>query len=221
MPHSNTSNKRHATGTWSNRDDEQLKHARQQGLNWTAIAEKYFPSKTPNACRKRHERLLEKIHANGDWNASKFEDLAKAYLEVREEMWKMVADRVNEKWSVVENKCMERGVKNLQSMGRAASRKDRSPQNGEFTYDTNQDTTLIDDTHSENEAAAEEPHPFSADSYSSRRTTLSNVSSASFPPPFSRPTPQLPNFSQGFPTASLPGISSIVGPSGLPVTTHC
>lgn len=100
---SNTS-KRHATGTWSNGDDEQLKQARQQGLNWTAIAETYFPSKTPNACRKRHERLLEKIHANGSWDALKFEAVAKAYLEVREEMWKMVADRVNERWNVVENK---------------------------------------------------------------------------------------------------------------------
>lgn len=118
--------------------------------------------------------------------------------------------------------CMERGVKNLQSMGRAASRKDRSPQNGELPYDINQDAGLVVNTHSENEAAAEEPHPFSADSFSSRRTTLSTVSSgASFNPSLPRPTPSLPNFSQGFPTPSLPGISSIVGPSGLPVTTHC
>ncbi|KAL9604768.1 MAG: hypothetical protein Q9219_000216 [cf. Caloplaca sp. 3 TL-2023] len=217
--------KRHATGIWTNHDDDQLKRARQQGLNWTAIAETYFPTKTPNACRKRHERLMEKIHANGSWNASKFEEVAKAYLEVREEMWKMVADRVNEKWSVVENKCMERGIKNLQSMGRAASRRDRSPPNGELGYDMshdmNHDNGLVVDTHSENEAVMEDQHPFSAGSYSSRRTTLSNVSSASFTPSLPRPTPSLPNFSQGFPTTSLPGISSIVGPSGLPVTTHC
>lgn len=100
---SNT-NKRLATGVWTNHDDEQLKRARQQGLNWTAVSEQYFPNKTPNACRKRHERLLEKIHANGSWNAMKFEEVAKAYLEVREEMWKMVADRVNERWNVVETK---------------------------------------------------------------------------------------------------------------------
>lgn len=234
MPHSNTSNpmghrytesnasKRHATGVWTNHDDEQLKRARQQGLNWTAVSEQYFPNKTPNACRKRHERLLEKIHANGSWNALKFEEVAKAYLEVREEMWKMVAERVNERWNVVENKCMERGIKNLQSLGRAASRKDRSPQNGESTYDFDHDNGLVVDTNSENEGAAEDQHPFSADSYSSRRTTLSGVSSASFTPSLPRPTPSLPNFSQGFSTtASLPGIRSIVGPSGLPVTTHC
>ncbi|KAL8840348.1 MAG: hypothetical protein Q9170_001363 [Blastenia crenularia] len=239
MPHSNTSNpmnhhhiesnanKRHATGTWSNHDDDQLKRARQQGHNWLTISENYFPTKTPNACRKRHERLLEKIHANGSWNAVKFEEVAKAYLEVREEMWKMVADRVNEKWSVVESKvcessinadiaaqgtkgvqCMERGIKNLQTMGRAASRRDRSPLNGELLYDTNHDGGLAVDTNSENEAAAEEQHPISADSNSSRRTTLSNVSSASF-------TPSLPNISQGFPMTSLPGIASIVGPTAF------
>ncbi|KAL8654737.1 MAG: hypothetical protein Q9210_001320 [Variospora velana] len=218
------SNKRNTSGVWTNHDDEQLKRARQQGHNWTNIADTYFPTKTPNACRKRHERLMEKINANGIWNSLKFEEVAKAYLEVREDMWRMVADRVNEKWTVVESKCMEKGYKNLASMGRAASRKDRSPQNGEAEYDTSHEDRLIVDTHSHSEAEAivEEQHPFSADSYSSnpsRRTTLSNVSSASFTSPLTRPTPTLPNFSQGFPT-NLPGISSIVGPSGLPVTTH-
>lgn len=101
--------KRHSSGVWTNHDDEQLKHARQrEGLNWTAIAVTHFPTKTPNACRKRHERLMEKINANGNWDTRKFEEVAKAYLEVREEMWKMVADRVNEKWTVVESKVRNR-----------------------------------------------------------------------------------------------------------------
>ncbi|KAL8763549.1 MAG: hypothetical protein Q9184_000675 [Pyrenodesmia sp. 2 TL-2023] len=215
--------KRHSSGVWTTHDDEQLKRARQQGLNWTAIAESHFPNKTPNACRKRHERLIEKINANGSWDTRKFEEVAKAYLDVREEMWKMVADRVNEKWTVVESKCMERGIKNLASMGRAASRKDRSPQNGEADYDIHRDDNgLVIDTHSENEAAVEEQHPFSAGSHSSkasRRTTISNVSTASYSSPLPRPTHSLPGFSQAFPT-SLPGIASFVGPSGLPVTTH-
>lgn len=119
--------------------------------------------------------------------------------------------------------CMERGIKNLASMGRAASRKDRSPQNGEADYDVHRDDNgLVIDTHSENEAAAEEQHPFSASSYSSnpsRRTTISNVSTASYSSPLPRPAPTLPAFSQAFPT-SLPSIASFVGPSGLPVTTH-
>ncbi|KAI4114206.1 MAG: hypothetical protein LQ345_004982 [Seirophora villosa] len=216
-------NKRNISGVWTNHDDEQLKRARQQGHNWTTIAETYFPSKTPNACRKRHERLMEKINANGIWNPVKFEEVAKAYVELREEMWRKIADRVNEKWTVVESKCMEKGYKNLASMGRAASRKDRSPQDGEVEYNMNHDDGLMVDTHSHSEAEAtlEESHPFSASSYSSnpsRRTTVS-TSSVSFASPLPRPTPTLPNFSQGFPT-NLPGISSIVGPSGLPVTTH-
>lgn len=100
------SNKRNTSGVWTSHDDEQLKRARQQGLNWTNIADTYFPTKTANACRKRHERLMEKINANGTWNSLKFEEVAKVYLEVREDMWRMVADRVNEKWTVVESKVL-------------------------------------------------------------------------------------------------------------------
>ncbi|KAI4209289.1 MAG: hypothetical protein LQ349_009561 [Xanthoria aureola] len=210
----------HSSTPWSPASDDKLMRARQQGLNWQTIAETHFPSKTANACRKRHERLMEKRNSVGDWNGVKFEEVARAYREVREEMWRILADRVNEKWSVVESKCMERGLKNLASMGRA--RKDRSGQIQQTNqHDLHDDVGLVLDTHSGNEAGADDQHPFSADSYSSRRTTLSNVSSGSFTPSLPRPTPHLPNFSQGFSTTSLPGISSIVGPSGLPVTTHC
>lgn len=79
-------------------------HARQRGLNWTLIASTHFPTKTPNACRKRHERLMEKRNQQGDWNGVKVEALAKAYIDVREQMWKMLADRVGERWQVVEGK---------------------------------------------------------------------------------------------------------------------
>ncbi|KAL8677957.1 MAG: hypothetical protein Q9186_005655 [Xanthomendoza sp. 1 TL-2023] len=211
----------HSSTPWSPASDDQLMRARQQGLNWSAIADTYFPNKTSNACRKRHERLMEKRNAIGDWNGVKFEEVARVYREVREDMWRILADRVNEKWSVVESKCMERGLKNLASMGRAATRKDRSGQLDHPDHDFQDDSGLVLDTHSGNEAGAEDQHPFSAGSYSSRRTTLSNVSTGSFTPSLPRPTPSLPNFNQGFSTTSLPGISSIVGPSGLPVTTHC
>src|ERR1700679_2374455 len=49
---------------WSTKDDETLMTARASGLNWQPIASKYFPSKTANACRKRHERLME--HRNNE-----------------------------------------------------------------------------------------------------------------------------------------------------------
>lgn len=99
-------NKRNTSGVWTSHDDEQLKRARREGHNWTYVANTYFPTKTANACRKRHERLMEKINANGTWNSLKFEEVAKVYLEVREDMWRMVADRVNEKWTVVESKVL-------------------------------------------------------------------------------------------------------------------
>ena len=90
--------------TWSPEDDELLMRARQQGLNWQPIASKYFPNKTSNACRKRHERLMEKRKIADDLDDVKFETSAKAYLELREQMWKLLADRVGEKWEIVEAK---------------------------------------------------------------------------------------------------------------------
>ena len=78
--------------------------ARQQGMNWQPIASTYFPAKTANACRKRHERLMEKRNSAENWDNGKMEHLAKAYADVREEMWKVLAERVGEKWQVVEAK---------------------------------------------------------------------------------------------------------------------
>lgn len=75
--------------------------ARQKGLNWAAIAAKHFPLKTPNACRKRHERLMDKRKSQDDWNV---EDLAQAYMDVREKMWQILATRLSENWQAVEGK---------------------------------------------------------------------------------------------------------------------
>ena len=78
--------------------------ARHQGLNWQPIASQYFPDKTANACRKRHERLMEKRNSADNWDGVKIEELAKGYVEVREQMWKLLADRIGEKWQNVEAK---------------------------------------------------------------------------------------------------------------------
>ena len=78
--------------------------ARQQGLNWQPIASQYFPDKTANACRKRHERLMEKRNNADNWDGVKMDRLSKAYLDLREQMWKILADRVGEKWQNVEAK---------------------------------------------------------------------------------------------------------------------
>ena len=82
--------------------------ARQQGKNWGPIAQEYFPDKTPNACRKRHERLMMHNDKTGDWDPARMEALAKAYLSVRPQMWELVASQMGgEKWTVLESKVSE------------------------------------------------------------------------------------------------------------------
>ncbi|KAM0257308.1 hypothetical protein ACHAPA_011791 [Fusarium lateritium] len=115
---------RASSGAWTPQDDQQLLTARMQGLNWGQIQANYFPSKTPNACRKRHERLLERKGAD-DWDNQKLQRLAKEYMAMRKEIWSGLAARTGEKWNVVEAKCMSNGLKNLQSAARAAARRDR------------------------------------------------------------------------------------------------
>jgi len=72
-------------------------------MSWAPIQLAYFPSKTPNACRKRHERLVEERNAN-DWDGLKFETHAKNYMGMRREIWAGLAAQVGEKWNVVEQK---------------------------------------------------------------------------------------------------------------------
>jgi hypothetical protein len=73
-------------------------------MNWNQIAPKHFPNKTANACRKRHERLMERENAEKWDGGVKLDVLAQAYMEVRKEMWSLLAARVGEKWQVVETK---------------------------------------------------------------------------------------------------------------------
>jgi hypothetical protein len=91
------------SSSWSTKDDERLIQARTQGLNWNQIAPKYFPSKSPNACRKRHERLMERQNAE-QWDGVKLDVLAQAYMDTRREMWSIMAARVGEKWTTIEQK---------------------------------------------------------------------------------------------------------------------
>lgn len=89
--------------SWSPEDDARLMSARQQGMNWQVVASRIFTGKTANACRKRHERLMERLNAE-DWDGVKLELLAKEYMEVRQQMWTVLGDRLNEKWTVMEAK---------------------------------------------------------------------------------------------------------------------
>lgn len=98
---------RPSSGAWTPQDDQQLMAARAQGLNWSQIKEMYFPSKTANACRKRHERLAERRDAD-DWDNRKFQRLAKEYMAMRREIWSPLAARTGEKWNVVEQKVLSK-----------------------------------------------------------------------------------------------------------------
>ena len=89
---------------WTLQDDTYLLAARQKSMNWAPIAAQYFPTKTANACRKRHERLTAKYTATGDWKSTKDDALAQSYMGLREEMWEMLAAKLNEKWEIIEKK---------------------------------------------------------------------------------------------------------------------
>ncbi|PBP26316.1 myb family transcription factor [Diplocarpon rosae] len=115
---------RPSSGAWTPSDDQTLMTARAQGLNWAPIQHAYFPSKTPNACRKRHERLMERRSAD-DWDSLKLENLAKKYMAMRREIWAALAAQTGEKWNVVEQKCMSQGLKNLQTAARSGTRRER------------------------------------------------------------------------------------------------
>lgn len=92
-----------ASAAWSDADDTRLMTYRAQNMNWGAISHN-FSEKSGNACRKRHERLVEKKNAQG-WDGVRLADLATAYQDCREIMWKMVADKVGgEKWQTIEQK---------------------------------------------------------------------------------------------------------------------
>ena len=47
---------------------------------------------------------MEKRNSADSWDGVKIEQLAKAYVEVREEMWEVLAKLVDEKWQDVEKK---------------------------------------------------------------------------------------------------------------------
>ena len=100
---------------WDHEADNQLLQARKQGMNWEAIARHYFPFKTVNACRKRHERLQDKIHHEEPWRPSnmhrqetlgpsKLDAMANAYIQCRDHIWKVVAEHLDENWQDVESK---------------------------------------------------------------------------------------------------------------------
>ncbi|KAK3939991.1 hypothetical protein QBC46DRAFT_137167 [Diplogelasinospora grovesii] len=115
---------RASSGAWNPDDDQALLQLRAMGKNWNQIQREAFPSKTGNACRKRHERLMERRGQN-DFDNRKLERLSKEYMSMRKEIWQPLAARCGEKWNVVEAQCMSNGLKNIQSHARAFARRER------------------------------------------------------------------------------------------------
>ncbi|RAL63302.1 hypothetical protein DID88_004378 [Monilinia fructigena] len=130
---------RPSSGAWTPIDDRTLIAARKQGLNWQPIQATYFPNKSANACRKRHERLMERKNSD-DWDNVKSETLAKHYMDMRKEIWSGLAAATGEKWTVVEQKCMSTGLKNMQTSARAYARHELQEDSGiSINLDTDYD----------------------------------------------------------------------------------
>lgn len=98
LPESTGAN--HASN-WSFQDDTVLLSARARGQGWSQIQREHFHSKTANACRKRHERLVAKRRGL-EWNQEMLEKLSTEYSRLREQVWQPLAQAVGEKWQDVE-----------------------------------------------------------------------------------------------------------------------
>ncbi|KAK4171602.1 hypothetical protein QBC36DRAFT_339672 [Triangularia setosa] len=120
-------------GTWSAADDRTLVLARSRGKHWVELQRTYFPTKTANACRKRYERLMERRGAL-EQDSQRVERISHEYMALRKQMWTPLADRVGEKWEVVEAACMSAGIRTIQSNARSHTnrwrRESRASQKG-------------------------------------------------------------------------------------------
>jgi hypothetical protein len=56
-------------GPWTAREDEILCYYRARGYSWVQIQQKHFPGRSANACRKRHERLVQQEKGSGNQHA--------------------------------------------------------------------------------------------------------------------------------------------------------
>lgn len=84
---------------WLTEEDDALMNAKAAGMGWNDIHQQYFPTKSGNACRKRHERLMQKLRTT-DWDDNRIRRVMAEYGRhgVREEFWGGIAKRLGEKW---------------------------------------------------------------------------------------------------------------------------
>lgn len=73
-------------------------------MSWRDMAPRYFGDrKSDNACRKRHERLMDKRKSQ-EWDSKKLDQLAAEYVAMREQIWMPLATRMGESWGLIEAK---------------------------------------------------------------------------------------------------------------------
>ncbi|EEH42872.2 uncharacterized protein PADG_07692 [Paracoccidioides brasiliensis Pb18] len=100
---------------WSPHDDKVLMSARALGHGWSQIQKENFHSKSPNACRKRHERLVAKRRGS-EWEDERVEKVTRHYHQMRRDIWRPLAEAAGENWEDVEKICLTRGQRNLLPM---------------------------------------------------------------------------------------------------------
>jgi len=98
---------------WTDEEDTFLWKAKAGGWNWDKIAQDlcaaYPPcdnkyQKTANACRKRHERIKDKVlKAQLGPNKERWSEAVEAYKSQRQTMWQPLADLLGYKrWQDIE-----------------------------------------------------------------------------------------------------------------------
>ena len=88
-------------GSWSAADDRTLMLARSRGQGWADIRKNHFPTRTPNACRKRWERLMERPGAV-EKDGQRMQRISDEYMAMRKAIWSPLAERMGESWQWVE-----------------------------------------------------------------------------------------------------------------------
>ncbi|KAK5467843.1 hypothetical protein LTS15_000816 [Exophiala xenobiotica] len=109
------------SGPWTSEEDDILIKAKGQGLAWEEIHKKFFPNKTGNACRKRHDRLLIKAR-DPTWDEARTQKVVARYNRVRDQVWRGIAEQVGEKWEDVERVILQQGCRGLRTRPRQHAR---------------------------------------------------------------------------------------------------
>lgn len=114
-----------------------------------------------------------------DWDALKLEQLGKEYMAMRKEIWGPLAEKCNEKWTVVEAKVLGSGYKNLQSAARASHRRARLSAGGSGSVDSldahpssyTDDSALGDEEYGDSPGTDYDSYDYSNQSQQAQATT--------------------------------------------------